>query len=364
MKMNFNNYAYFPILRTRQAELNGLYHLSDDAKDKILPIITLGKWRNTDGVDKALGKVEECLGSRNFILDLSKEIQHQNESISNLMLPDSIFKNWLEFIEKNKSVVPVVQFAPTATRRNVVQQAVAIEKLGRTPVFRVRINQNELDSTLASLYALNAPEKALIIIDAGYIREVSTKLIKAGVLQTILNTINTIVQEVPETLRVLAGTSYPRSVTQYRNDDSETSGRISMLEHILYDSIGPDIVRYGDHASIHSVVYDDEGGTYLPKLDVPSDHYWYFERRPGTKSEGYKDAAETLLKNHPSLKTNTCWGAEMVRNTAAGNGKTINSPIAAISVRVNLHIDYQLEFLEAANAMPPKEDNGDEESWI
>src|SRR5450830_160803 len=117
MTMNFNNYTYFPILRTRQAELNGLYHLSDAAKDKILPIITLGKWRNADGVDKALGKVEECLGSRKYILDLSKEIQHQNESISNLMLPDSSFKNWLEFIEKNKSVVPVVQFSPTATRR-------------------------------------------------------------------------------------------------------------------------------------------------------------------------------------------------------------------------------------------------------
>lgn len=358
MKIDFKSYNYFPIIRTRQAELAGYSHLSNEAKDSLLPIVTLGKWRNSEDCDKAVAKISECVGDRRYILDLTKELQHQNEAVKALMNPDGNFSNWVNFVEKNKSVIPIVQFVSGATGRETVQQAVALEKLGRPLVFRIKEFRGDVQNTLRSLYALQRPENALIVIDAAYIRDLSTNLIKPGVLESVLNTINTIVDEVPEVPRVLAGTSFPRSVTAFLNKGSETSGKIDILENLLFDEIGSDIVIYGDHASIHSVVYDEGGGVFLPRIDLPKDGYWYFERRPRTKSEGFIDAAQKLLEAHPDILDNMCWGAEMIKNTASGTGVTINSPVTAISVRVNLHMDYQLRNFDN------KDNQENDEDWI
>lgn len=355
----FAKYRYFPILRTRQAELTGYSHLRDDQKDGVLPLISLGKWRNADGVEKALDKVKQCVGNRSYILDLSKDGQHQNDAIRELMNPEKGFSRWRSFIEERPEVVPVVQFSADARARDIVRQAQGLERIGRTPVFRVRNYQSDLEHALTALYALDAPEDALVVIDSGYIRDLSTKRIKSGVLESVLRTINRIVEEVPEVARVLAGTSYPRSVTQFLDKGTETGGKVDMLEHVLYEEIGGDIVMYGDHASIHSVVYDDEGGTFLPRLDVPRDHFWFFERRPGRKGDGYAEIARKLLDDHTELQANPDWGAQMIRNTAVGAGDTINGAVTAIAVRVNLHIGYQLGVFDE------KADNSDEgDEWL
>ncbi|WP_085066019.1 beta family protein [Pseudomonas piscis] len=358
MTINFKDFNYFPIIRTRQAELNGYANLSTEAKDKLLPLITLGKWRNSEDCDKAISKISECVNDRSFILDLSRDLQHQNQAVRNFLDPQSDFKNWVDFVRNNEKIVPTVQFTPGAKGREIVRQALALEKLGRPPVFRIRDFKSDLESTLNSLYALENPEDSLIVIDAAYIRDLSTKNIKPGVLESILRTLNTIVEEVPQVPRVLAGTSFPRSVIPSLNEGSETSGKIEILENILYDEIGSDIVKYGDHVSIHSVVYDDEGGTFLPRLDVPSDGFWFFERRPKTKSEGYIDAARTLLDEHPDIKDSSSWGAQMLKNTVSREGSTINAPVTAIAVRVNLHINYQLDLLH--NDIPTEEDD----DWV
>ncbi|UCR87199.1 beta family protein [Pseudomonas chlororaphis] len=356
--MNFKDQLYFPIIRTRQAELNGYARLSDETKDNLCPLITLGKWRNSEDCEKAIAKISECVGNRNYILDLTRDLQHQNQAVRELMNPDSNFSNWVEFVRNNENIIPTVQLTQGAKGREIVRQAVALENLSRPPVFRIKDFKSDLDNTLSALYALNNPENALIIIDAGYIRDISTKNIKPGVLESILRTINRIVDEIPEVPRVLAGTSFPRSVTPWLNEESEKSGKIDILENILFDEIGSDIVMYGDHVSIHSVVYDDEGGTFLPRLDVPSDGFWHFERRPKTKSEGYIDAANTLLENHPEFQESNTWGAEMLRNTANASGTTINAPVTAIAVRVNLHIDYQIKLLNDAPQLV------EDDNWI
>jgi len=356
--MDFKNFKYFPIIRTRQAELKGYAHLDDAAKDNLCPLITLGKWRNSEDCERAIAKITECVGDRNYILDLTRDLQHQNQAVRDLMSPESNFKNWIEFVSQNEKVIPTVQLTSGAKGREIVRQAVALEKLGRPPVFRIKDFTSDLNNTLAALYALEAPEKALIVLDAGYIRDISTKLIKPGVLEGVLRTLNKIVEEVPEVPRVLAGTSFPRSVMPWLSENSETSGKIDILENILFEEIGSDIVMYGDHVSIHSVVYDDEGGTFLPRLEVPSDGFWHFERRPKTKGEGYIDAASVLLENHSEFQENPAWGAQMLRNTANSSGTTINAPVTAISVRVNLHIDYQLNLLANQNQ------HSEEDNWL
>jgi hypothetical protein len=355
--MNFHDRFYFPILRNRAAEMSGYAHLSDDIKDKILPSISMGKWRNADGWEKGLEKIANCIGDRPYMLDLSKDLLHQNEAIQSLLSSEKNYAAWVSFVKAQKNIIPVVQFGQAVKSREVVQQAIALESLGRGVVFRIRDFAADLENTLRALYALQSPESAMVIIDAGYIRDLSTKSVRAGVLESILRTLNVLAKETPQTPRVLAGTSFPRSVISYLNEGSETSGKIDILENIVHREIGGDIVMFGDHASIHSVVYDEEGGTFLPRLDVPADGFWHFERRPKTKAIGYSSAAVELLKNHEFLGQADCWGAEMIRNTADQVNDTINAPVTAIAVRVNLHINYQVSRLDPGMDEEEEEDD-------
>lgn len=340
---DFVNYKYFPVIRTRVAELKGLAKLDDDAKDRIAPVMTLGKWRNSEGTERSVEKIEECLGGRPYILDLTDDVQHQNTSIKELTNPSGNFSRWVDFVSGMDHVTPVVQLTPGAKTREIVRQAVELEAIGKRPVFRVKDFSKDLSSTLSSLYAMRDPEKSLVILDASYIRDISTRGVKPGALENILKSLNLIVDELPEVPRVLAGTSFPRSVTSFLDKGVETSGKIDILENVLFDEIGSDIVLYGDHASVHSVVYDDMGGVFLPRIDVPDDGFWHFERRPRTKKEGYIDAARELLDKHPYLLESQSWGAEMIRNTAAEAEDKINAPVTAVSVRVNLHLNYQID---------------------
>ena len=358
---NFDSFGYFPSLRTRGAELKGLLELRPESKDKIFPVITLGKWRNMEGVEPSMDKINECLGERPFILDISNEFQHQNAEARRLKHPTNNFENWVKFVESNEKIVPVVQFSADAKTREIVKQANNLEKIGRQPVFKITDFKNDIQKTLSSLYSLENPENSLIVIDASYIRELSSKAIKPGTLENILKALNMLIDEFPEVTRVLSGTSFPRSVTPFLDEGVETSGKIDMLENILYEEIGSDIIKYSDHASIHSVVYDDTGGMFLPRIDVPDDGFWYFERRPKTDSSGYISAAKALLERHSYLKDSPTWGAELIRNTADERNKedkktpTIKAPVTAIAVRANLHMEYQIKNISTENL---SEDDG------
>jgi len=353
---DFARFVYFPLIRVRQAEMQGVEMLSNAVKDSILPMLTLGKWRNTDGVEKGIDRIEKALGGRPYMLDLSKEDSHQNDFILSLLNPDSNFKNWTDFISKSEHILPVVQITTEASTRNVVRQGLALESAGRQPIFRIRDYKRDTDAVVAALTAMDAPEQSLVIIDAGYLRELSTLRIKPGIVQSVLNSISRINEEV-ETQIVVAGTSYPRAVTDFLAPGDNSSGRIDMIEWDLFGELS-DYVLYGDHAGVHSVVYDDTGGTFLPKLDYPKDRFWHFERRPDIRNaEGFADAARKLLERFPEITTDPCWGAQMIHRTAVPNGETtINAPATALAVRVNLHISHQAQYLSEYYYEPDDED--------
>lgn len=343
---DFTPYDYFPLLRVRQAEMQGVEMLSDAVKSRILPLFTLGKWRNTEGIAKGLERIEKAFSGRPYMLDLSKEESHQNTLISSLLDSSNHFKMWTDFVVSTANVLPVIQITAAASVRNVVRQALTLEDAGRRLVYRIRDYKNDTDAVVAALTAMDAPEQSMVVIDAGYLRELSTLRIKPGVVQSILHSISRINEEV-ETQIVVAGTSYPRAVTDFLDAGENSRGRIDMIESDLFGELS-DYVLYGDHAGVHSVVYDDAGGTFLPRLDYPKDQFWHFERRPDIRNaDGFVDAAKKLIEKFPEIKNDPCWGARMICQTAEqSGGATINSPSTALAVRVNLHISHQSEYLE------------------
>ncbi|HDR1534902.1 TPA: hypothetical protein QB471_000585, partial [Pasteurella multocida] len=74
LQVDFNSYNYYPTLRSRVAEIKGLRELTDDRKDKIIPLITLNNWLQY-GFDRAMNNISSSFKDRPFFIDLP----HQND---------------------------------------------------------------------------------------------------------------------------------------------------------------------------------------------------------------------------------------------------------------------------------------------
>lgn len=342
MAIQFDEYKYYPALRTRAAELVGLKNLEDRYKEKIIPLITLGKWPRSEDIQSSLDKTIEAVGNYPFFLDVTREVKHHNGSSQALLDSSGNFQAWRRFVSQNNNIIPVIQMTDSARLREITTQVKTFEQECGNVAFRVTNFQRDIPRVISCLVSMDSPENAIIFLDLNYIRGNLPVATAAAV-----SAINQLRQEVPETIVSILSTSFPSSVTAFCQADNQR-GVIDIMERELFQSIGGnDVCIYGDHSSIHAVVYEDVGGRYVPRIDLPLDDAWYFERRPSTDSIGYVDAAAAILAAYPAISENASWGAEMIKNAARGEIAGMGSPAKWIAVRVNLHIARQIELSES-----------------
>jgi hypothetical protein len=339
---NFDEYRYYPTLRTRSAEIKGLEKLDTAMKQKMLPLITLGKWPKSDDFAKSADKAVEAMEGNPFFFDLPNDPRHHSISSSELTKPADNFERWREFISRYEHAIPIVQMTG-GTRREISQQARKFEASVGKVGFRIRDFSKETPLVIAALSALDSVENALVFLDAQYIRSAFSAYVAA-----CTGTINALRAEVPETLIATLSTSFPASRTQFC-DGNRTHGAINNLDRELHESIGgTSIAMYGDYGAIHAVIYDDQPimMRWSPTIDYPLDYEWVFERRPGTENGvGYIDAAKALVETFPEIATSTLWGDNMIADAANGN-LFGSGPQSWIAVRVNLHLARQLQLSE------------------
>lgn len=335
--IDYEQFAYYPALRTRNAELKGLEMLDADRKQRIVPLITLGKWPRSDDIADSAEKVRKIMAGRPFFIDLPDNDTHHTDNSKALLDSKNAFANWREFVEAQENAVPVVQFNG-GNRREIVQQALKLEsKLGRL-AFRIRDFQRDPLLTVAAISALDEVENALVFVDAQYIRSAYPAYVTA-----VTTMINMLRSEVPETVIATLSTSFP--ATRAPMDAKRECGSIDIQDCDLYESIGGGAVAmYGDHGSIHAVVYDAQPMQWSPTIDYATARTWHFERRPNAdKSAGYIAAAKALVAKFPEIRESTVWGDQMITAAADGNlhGR---SPQSWIAVRVNCHLTRQIDF--------------------
>ncbi|POP69008.1 beta family protein [Pseudomonas syringae] len=352
MYVDFERYGYYPALRTRAAELGGLKQLTRHEKEKIVPLITLGKWPRSEDIQVSLDKVVDAMGDLPFILDVTRESKHHCENSASLLSPENNFSAWRNFVSQKDNIVPVVQITDSARIRDITMQAREFETTKNSLAFRITNPQRDIQKVISSLATLDSPEKAIVFIDLGYIRGNIPIVTTAAV-----SAINQLRQEIPETIISVLSTSFPSTVTTFCREDGR-SGEIDIIERELFQTIGGrDICIYGDHGSIHAVVYDETGGRYVPRIDLPFDDSWYFERRSGEDSSGYIDAARAILREYPDLAEDDSWGAGMIKNAANGEIEGMGSPAKWIAVRVNMHISRQILLSDTIAENPIEEDD-------
>ena len=223
----------------------------------------------------------------------------------------------------------------------------------------VREFSSDTTKVINAISALDDPRNAIVFIDCQYIRDA----IAAYVTATI-STINQLRLEFPELMIVVLSTSFPASTLRFA-DATQQHGSIDILERYLHLRIGGDsVAAYGDHGSIHSIVYDDAPIVrWSARIDYPREVNWYFERRPGNQTaEGFIEAAKAIvLSDSDSIGTRKIWGEQMILDAANGDpyGRAPNSWIA---VRVNIHLARQLDYsLRRSKGMYQEEEQEDEE---
>jgi hypothetical protein len=273
-------------------------------------------------------------------LDLTQESAYQRPQILELMSADRDFAAWRKLIASVENAIPVVQISPNDKLSQIIKQARGLEDLANQRVaFRITDFASDTPRVVASLSALDKPSEALVIVDAGYIRDSMPASLSACV-----KSINDVREEIPEAIITVVSTSFPATVTSHLTQESSgTRGTLAILERELHYAIGADAAVYGDHGSIHSKVYLTTGGRFMPRIDYALSDAWEFERRPGKDSSGYIDAARSLMERFPTIAEEDTWGAEKIRNAASGDIDKMRTPARWIAARVNMHISRQLD---------------------
>lgn len=351
--INFEDYFYFPKLRTRAAELKGLKHLTDNRKDQIIPIITAGKWPRATAFESGISKIAEVFENRPFFLDLTDE--HNTFSQEQALLKNSTnnYQNWRTYVKRFANAIPVAQVDPQANLRDFVMQARACEhEFGRI-AFIINDYIKDLEHVTSALSSLDDVNNAIIFIDSKYIRNSYPAVLAANI-----QTINTIRNDVPDANISTLSTSFPSSLATFSNDANKTRGVIDILERQLHEELGGyDVVGYGDYGSIHGIVYDDTPDVmrWTARVDYPTERYWQFERRPkgsvsasstGTTKSDFQHAAQAIFSSNPQIANSDIWGEDIIMQTATNpqfDGIGFG-PAAWISVRVNIHLSKQIDF--------------------
>lgn len=280
-------------------------------------------------------------------MNLSTDSRKAEDHWATLNQSDNWFENWRKFAERYPGAIPVVLIPPGAKTRDVVQQASAIEDSHECVPFRIQDFSNETPLVISAISALKDPSKAVVFIDCQYIRDAMVAYTTAAI-----TTINRLREEFPALLISVLSTSFPSSTLPFA-DATKQTGAIGIQERDFNIRIGGSPVAvYGDHGSIHAVVYDEVPiMRWSPRIDYPEFNVWNFERRSSSiigNEAAYVECAKALVKNFgETMQSTNTWGERMIMEAADGR-PFAKAPANWISVRVNIHLARQIDYANAA----------------
>lgn len=346
-----SDYKYFPLIKTRDAELRCFQHLSDSTLDQILPIYELTKSRKTtkapDGdIHKRMGKIEEIQGGKPFILDLSTHEKYLNPQIEQLLNEEDGFDSWKCFINlyKHLNIIPMIHLYADDTLSFTEVESFVSEMSKTRPMLAVRLPY-DLETEDISVYlepifrSLHQNCKVIIIFDADYIRKEASSDLDL-VVSTFIDSIST-ANEYEEYIEdiVMLCTSFPSNVRVVGGDDAE--GEFQIFEEAIYQGISESVnVKYGDYTSINTEQIEMKGGTFVPRIDIALANTFIYKRF--RRGDGSYPRCALRMKADPRYIPKETW-ADSEIELASQERPTGISPSYWISVRMDYYIKTRLE---------------------
>ncbi len=378
---------YFLLFKTAPSEFRAWANLSSEAKKNIIPIIELtrgkkipksdrdesdpdsrieeSKWRDTPGIygfEKNVSSVEAAFTDTEYvILDLTREQELSCYEIDEIAKSANGYANWISFLssqkEKFKKIIPTLLINPSADedteayKANIVAQFKALMSNFDGACYRASVL---LDTEfIYDLIVLKDEIKESMANGKRFIIELDHEFInpKSGFLHAVGTTgiIKKISEILPQAEIVILATSFPRSVADIGDPDSDS---FPVEEISLYDEIKRNVARttilhYGDYGSINPVRNDQVARGWRPRIDFTTSNgriLYYREKKIKDYGIHYASVAKNL-KNDPSFEDiPNSWGVKQIKLAALGTppGK---APSFWISVRMEIFIRQQLRRL-------------------
>jgi len=328
-----NRYCYFPIIKTRDAELNAVSHLPSDIFDYILPVYELTKSRKNklapDGdIHKRMRELCGIHNKRPFILDVSTNEKYMNMQIENLLEPDNGFNEWQYFLNtyNDFNIIPMIHIMENI--ESIEVDKFILSQLTKNKDLAVRFPL-EIDSVEPYVnhitHIINGKQKLYIILDAEQLTE-RNAVGSEGKIKEHLAQLEKYRSE--NIIIIVAGTSFPKSVADY----GDTEGDIPILEEILFNNLKRMGVYYGDYASINIEQIEIKGGTFVPRIDIPLESEFFYKRYR-RKEGSYQRCAQQVVLDERYAPSGIWPNNEI---TLAKNDEASGiSPSFWISVRMN-----------------------------
>lgn len=349
-----SEFLYFPIIKTRDAELRAFSNIDDDSFDKILPIYELTKSRKTkkapDGdIYKRMKKIEEIQNGRPFILDLSTDSRYINPQIEQLLSEQHGFKDWQYFLfdlHSELNIIPMVHiYEDDEGGLREVEEFVR-EASTNVSFLAVRL-PHDLDKDEVEFYIepiinnLSGDCKLIVIFDAGFVRD-NTDDVVDNYLVACSGTVRFLhkIEDV-----VMLCTSFPSNVASVGRSDDD--GEFDIFEERIYRGISEEFpIKYGDYVSINTEQIEMKGGTFVPRIDIASlDGNTFFYKRHRRNSGGYIECARQVLLDTNHYSNLNTWGDYEISVAAEGKPSGI-SPSFWISVRMSYYMRTRLMLRE------------------
>lgn len=368
--MDFNKYQYVPTVRTRASELVAIENLKKSTKELILPFVGLSKANRVSNADILFEKWTGVFNSP-AIIGLAESDRLRVDEYDELIFPENGFRNWHDFIHKakskNEAIIPSLIFNKDVGKRDFVRQLRDFETAFERVVLKINpLSRRDIAAATTAASVISSTENILFILDAGQISREHQK----AALDATIHGINELRSIEPSIDIVSTSTSFPRMFQAFTKGDG-AYGEIPMLEWENYYALGgKSIAIYGDYAGIHGEFYEGSYAKFVARIDYPTPAAWIFERRKQKNAAEereylYSQAAKALINSEIWDETLDVWGSRIIKQAAEGKLEKFGAPGKWISVRMNLHIERVIGFLND-NISPPvvvSPDGWEEEDW-
>ena len=346
-----SQYKYFPIVKTRDAELRCFKNLDKDVFEYLLPTYELTKSRKTtkapDGdIHRRMKQIGDIQEGKPFILDLCTDEKYINPQIEQLIDEYNGFLDWQYFINlySDMNIIPMIHlYEDSAMKFSEVE--IFVQKMSNLKShLAVRLpydlDPNELTCYLRPIVNSLAEGCTLfVLLDANYIRsdaKEDVSVISETFIESSL-TVKEFGMKIEDV--VMLCTSFPSSPAQEGNGDSE--GEFEIYEEAIFQDVSRSFpIKYGDYASINTEQIEMKGGTFVPRIDISLPDKFIYKRY--RRDEGSYVLCAQTMKSDKRYVSQGVWADREIDLASIGEPTGI-SPSFWISVRMNYYIKSRLD---------------------
>lgn len=367
--IEFSQFCYYPCLQCSEPEQIAYRELSDQDKYAILPIVELSQIKNESSFEETTEAVLGMLGSRPFILDLSKDrappayVPKQNpdhdkvkklqaaqdkynESVVSLLASTDGFSAWRAYAGKFQNAIPVLQFTDVATQsKNILRQAAQFWKAG-VEKMAIRVNQEsseEIFSIIGQIIAvLDSADQLLLIVDCGQGRQQIAERAEFAKKAAA---------------RILEGldASQVLNLSAVCLNDSYTTPSDGTK---IYESYSRELWReastgfpflFGDYAGHRRL---KKSSTFMPgdwkaQVIYALPEAWIIYRHPNAQdAQGWVVGSKAIMNDANFDDGLNCWGSHLVKAAAEGKLDPFSSARYWHGAKINMHIHRQIRYAD------------------